>query len=154
MLFADADLGESASQLAGLVQLALAGVADMLIAAPPRRPGRHGLGWTVGLARRGVARLTGRWFQAPLSGQRVLRREVLDALHPAPAGWGIEVALTVSALWAGWRVVEVPVDIRHRVTGLNWSGFAHRGRQLWDVGWTLWHCWLLGRDGRSRGCLH
>ena len=147
LLFADADLGDSAAALARLVELALAGAGDMLIAAPPRRPGRHGLGWVVGLARWGVLRLTGRRLEAPLSGQRVLRRQVLDTLHPVPAGWGIEVALTVSALRAGWRVAEIPADIRHRVTGLDWAGFLHRGRQFWHVAWTLARCSLATARG-------
>ncbi|GAB6875996.1 glycosyltransferase family 2 protein [Thermaerobacter litoralis] len=137
LLFADADLGPSAAGLAVLVERALAGEADMLIAAPPRRPGRNGLGAAVGLAGWGVARLGGRRLAAPLSGQRVLRRQILDLLHPAPGGWGIEIALTLAALRAGLQVVEVPVPIQHRVTRLDAAGFLHRGRQLAHIAWTL-----------------
>ena len=137
LLFADADLGGSAGQLARLVDLALAGRGDMLIAAPPRRPGRRGFGAAVGLARWGVERLAGRRLEAPLSGQRVLRRDVLACLDPVPPGWGIEVALTVAALRAGLEVVEVPLAIEHRVTGWHLADLAHRGRQLGHIAWTL-----------------
>ncbi|HEY8552859.1 MAG TPA: glycosyltransferase family 2 protein [Thermaerobacter sp.] len=137
LLFADADLGGSARHLARLVDLALADRADMLIAAPPRRPGRRGFGTAVGLARWGLHRLAGRRLEAPLSGQRVLRREVLAHLEPMPPGWGIEVALTLAALRAGLEVVEIPLAIEHRVTGWSLGGLAHRGRQLGHIAWTL-----------------
>ncbi|ADU51267.1 glycosyl transferase family 2 [Thermaerobacter marianensis DSM 12885] len=137
LLFADADLGPSARNLAALVDQALAGAGDMLIAAPPRRPGRNGFGAAVALARWGVARLGGRVLAAPLSGQRVLRREIVDLLDPVPPGWGIEVALTLTALRAGLEVVEVPLAIAHRVTGWTLSGLVHRGHQLWHVARTL-----------------
>ncbi|HEY8415955.1 MAG TPA: glycosyltransferase family 2 protein [Thermaerobacter sp.] len=144
LLFADADLGPSAAGLARLVEPVRDGQADMAIAAPPPRPGRNGLGVAVGLARWGIRRLTGRRLSAPLSGQRALSRRVLAALdesfRPAPAGWGIEVALTVAALRAGLKVVEVPVAIHHRVTGLDWRGFRHRGAQLKDIAVTLARC--------------
>lgn len=144
LLFADADLGPSAAGLARLVESVRDGLADMAIAAPPPRPGRNGLGLAVGLARWGIRRLTGRRLKAPLSGQRALSRRVLAALdesfRPAPAGWGIEVALTVAALRAGLQVVEVPVAIDHRVTGMDWRGFRHRGAQLKDIAVTLVRC--------------
>ncbi|HEY8393295.1 MAG TPA: glycosyltransferase family 2 protein [Thermaerobacter sp.] len=157
LLFADADLGESAAGLARLVAPVLGGEADMCIAAPPPRPGRNGLGVAVGVARWGVQRLTGRRFSAPLSGQRALSRRVLGALadtfRPAPAGWGIEVALTVAALRAGLRVAELPLDIAHRVTRLDWHGFRHRGTQLAHIAVTLARCWALpapaGRQGTA-----
>lgn len=150
LLFADADLGASAAGLAVLVERALSGGADMLIAAPPRRPGRNGLGAAVGLARWGIARLEGRVLAAPLSGQRVLRRQVLDLVHPFPGGWGIEVALTLAALRAGLAVVEVPVAVGHRVTGLDLGGLVHRGHQLVHIAWTLaGYAWRRPPAGRG-----
>ena len=47
---------------------------------------RGGMGLVVRLARWGIARRTGRTFAQPLSGQRAVRRAVLDAALP---GWRV-----------------------------------------------------------------
>jgi hypothetical protein len=39
------------------------------------------------------------------------------------------VAMTMDALRAGLRVVEVEVDLRHAATGRDLAGLLHRGRQ-------------------------
>jgi hypothetical protein len=38
--------------------------------------------------------------------------------------------MTIDALQAGLRVEEIELDLDHRVTGRDLTGFAHRGRQL------------------------
>ena len=78
-------------------------------------------------ARGGVA------VAAPLSGQRAMRRDVLDAVGDLAGGFGVEVGLTIDAAQAGFRVMEVPVAMRHRETGRDVAGFLHRGRQLVHV---------------------
>ena len=65
----------------------------------------------------------------PLSGQRAVRWEALPALLPFAPGFGVEVAMTIDALRAGLRVVEVEVDLRHNATGKDLSGVLHRARQ-------------------------
>jgi hypothetical protein len=65
----------------------------------------------------------------PLSGQRAVRWEALPALLPFAPGFGVEVAMTIDALRAGLRVVEVEVDLRHNATGKDLSGLLHRARQ-------------------------
>jgi hypothetical protein len=65
----------------------------------------------------------------PLSGQRAVRWEALPALLPFAPGFGVEVAMTMDALQAGLRVVEVEVDLHHNATGMNLSGLLHRARQ-------------------------
>lgn len=133
----DADLGESASQLELLARPVIAGEADMTIASFPRVRKGGGFGLVKGLARGGIYLLTGLWLQAPLSGQRVLRREVLEAVYPFAEGYGVEVAMTVKAARAGFRILEVPTTMSHRVTGKDWKGFKHRGKQFWHVLLTL-----------------
>jgi hypothetical protein len=86
----------------------------------------------VGLAREGIKRLTGFEAAAPLSGQRCLTRKAAEAIDYAPR-FGVEVGLTVDLLRAGYRVAEVPADLRHRVTGEDWRSQLHRGRQYRDV---------------------
>ncbi|MGD8200519.1 glycosyltransferase [Ornithinimicrobium sp. W1679] len=134
VLFVDADLTTSAGNLGPLVAAVLDGTADMTIAVlPPQdRPG-GGFGIVVRTAREGIRRLTGWAPTQPLSGQRCLTREALDAALPLAHGWGVEVGLTVDVLRAGGRVMEVPCELHHRVTGTDWSSQVHRARQLADV---------------------
>lgn len=134
LLFADADLQGSAANLGVVVEPVLAGAADLAIAVlpPQERPG-GGFGLVVRTAREGIARLTGWTPQQPLSGQRCLTREAFEAALPLAPGWGVEVGMTVDVLRAGGRVVEVPCDLQHRVTGRDLAAQVHRARQLADV---------------------
>ena len=134
VLFVDADLEGSAANLGPVVDAVLTGAADMAIAVlPPQdRPG-GGFGLVVRTAREGITRLTGWTPTQPLSGQRCLTREALDAALPLASGWGVEVGLTVDVLRAGGRVVELPCDLRHRVTGRDLASQVHRARQLAGV---------------------
>ena len=129
LLLADADLAETAGRLDRLLDPVLAGDADLAIADLPAQQGAGGFGLAMGLARRGMARTTGRRMAEPLSGQRAIRWEALPALLPFAAGFGIEVAMTIDALHAGLRVVEVEVDLHHNPTGKDLSGLLHRARQ-------------------------
>jgi glycosyltransferase involved in cell wall biosynthesis len=134
LLFLDADLGESALLAGDLLAPITSGQADMTIARFPVSAGRGGgFGLAVGLARAGIERFTGRVMQSPLSGQRAMRREVWEKVGGAAGGFGAEVALTIDALRAGYRVLEVPVNMTHRVTGRDWQGFRHRARQFIDI---------------------
>jgi hypothetical protein len=134
LLFVDADLGASAANTLVLVEPVLAGEADLAIAVlpPQERPG-GGRGFVVRLARRGIVRATGWAPTQPLSGMRCLTREAFEAARPLAHGWGVETAMTIDLLAAGYRVVEVPSDLQHRVTGADWRGRLHRLRQYRDV---------------------
>jgi hypothetical protein len=129
LLLADADLAETAGRLGRLLDPVLAGDADLAIADLPAQHGAGGFGVAMGLARRGIANATGRRMAEPLSGQRAVRWEALPALLPFAPGFGIEVAMTIDALRAGLRVVEVEVDLHHNPTGRDLSGLLHRARQ-------------------------
>ncbi|QFG70066.1 glycosyltransferase family 2 protein [Ornithinimicrobium pratense] len=134
VLFVDADLESSAGNLGPVVEPVLIGEADMTIAVlPPQRGPGGGFGIVVRTARDGIRRLTGWTPTQPLSGQRCLSREALDAALPLASGWGVEVGLTVDVLRAGGRVLEVPCELHHRVTGRDLRSQAHRARQLADV---------------------
>lgn len=130
----DGDLGSSAGQAALLLAPVLAGEADMSVARFPRPSGKAGFGFVMTLARWGIRRLGGPFdAQAPLSGQRALTREALDACTPFAFGYGVEVALTIRALRAGLLVLEVPTTMQHAATGRDFAGFLHRGRQFAHV---------------------
>jgi glycosyltransferase involved in cell wall biosynthesis len=150
ILLLDADLEGTAAEAAKLLRPLLEGTADMAIAVfpPPRR--RGGFGLVRGLARLGVRYFTGVRLKSPLSGQRALTRRALAAVLPFARGYGVEVAMTVAAARCGLRIVEVPVQMRHRETGRDLAGFYHRGRQFRDVARTLWHCYTRYRRTRAQ----
>jgi glycosyltransferase involved in cell wall biosynthesis len=143
-VFLDADLGESAVHAGLLIDPVVAGLADMAIARLPAAGTSGGFGLVKGLARHGIRRLSGYAPQAPLSGQRAFRAEVLRHLLPFSAGYGVEVGLTIEAARRGYIIKEVPVPFAHRETGRNWQGFRHRGRQFVEVGATLLDKWRQG----------
>ncbi len=151
LLFLDADLGNTAGAAAGLLAPVLCGAADMSIATFPRLAGRRrggGVGAVVRTARWGIARATGRTMIAPLSGQRCITRNAFAAARPLACGFGVETALTIDVLRAGFRVVEIPTELNHRVTGRDWKSQKHRLRQLRDVLRALAPRLLFGRRRR------
>jgi glycosyltransferase involved in cell wall biosynthesis len=134
LLFLDADLGDSAANTAPLIGPVLAGEVDMTIAIlPPQHTAGGGHGLVVNLSRNGIFRLTGWTATQPLSGMRCLTRSAFDAARPLARGWGVETALSIDLLRAGYRVLEVPCDLQHRVTGRDWRAQRHRARQYRDV---------------------
>lgn len=132
-LLADGDLGSSASALNAVLESVLAGDADLVIAAfPPVREG-GGFGLVKRAARWAIRRLCGFDATEPLSGQRAITATAIDAVRPLARGFGMETAMTIDAVRAGLRVVEVPAELSHRPSYRNVRGFVHRGRQGWDV---------------------
>jgi hypothetical protein len=87
----------------------------------------------VRLSRWGIRRATGQTMIAPLSGQRCLTLPAFVAARPLAHGFGVETAMTIDVLRAGYRVLEVPTQMDHRVTGNDWRAQRHRLRQLRDV---------------------
>lgn len=141
VMFLDADLGESACRYGALLEPVAVGACDMAIAVLPRPTKRGGFGLVKGLAVRGIYRLCGYRASAPLSGQRAMRREVLERIGSLSGGFGIEVGLTIDAVRSGFCVAEVEVPFRHRETGRDLPGFWHRAQQFVSVGATLFHKW-------------
>lgn len=134
VMFVDADLEDSAANMADLARPVLDGEADLTIAIlPPQQRAGGGRGRVVRLAKEGIAERTGWDATQPLSGQRCLTHEAVRAVTPFAPGWGVEVGMTIDALDAGLRVVEVPVELHHRVTGKDLRGVAHRAAQYRDV---------------------
>ena len=134
LLFIDADLEDSAANTAVLVSPVASGEADMTIATlPPQMTSGSGHGFVVRLARNGIESLAGWTSTQPLSGMRCLSREAFDAAAPLARGWGVEVGLTIDVLGAGLRVLEVPCELQHRVSGSDWRGQVHRAKQYRDV---------------------
>jgi hypothetical protein len=133
LLFIDGDLGETAVNTAPLVPPVLEGHTDLSIALIPPQPGAGGRGIVVGAARRAIQSLTGWTPTQPLSGMRCLTREAFEAATPLAHGWGVETGMTIDLLRRGFRVVEVPCDLRHRASGKDFKGQMHRAAQYRDV---------------------
>ncbi|MGI9023276.1 MAG: glycosyltransferase family 2 protein, partial [Acidimicrobiales bacterium] len=136
-LLVDADVGRSAAGAGPLLEPVLLGDADMTVGVLPAAGGRGGFGLVREVSRTGIARACGFHARAPLSGQRAVRATLLRTLALAPR-FGLETALTIDAVRAGARVVEVDVALDHLHTGRSLAGFAHRAGQGRDVVAALW----------------
>ncbi|GIP32288.1 glycosyltransferase family 2 protein [Paenibacillus sp. J2TS4] len=141
ILFLDADLRETAAYANLLLQPVLDGRADMSVACFVPRRKRGGFGLVKRLARYGIEALSGYQCKAPLSGQRAIKKSVLERIGRFSSGFGVEVGMTIDAAVLGFRIVEVDIPFCHRLTGNDVSGWTHRGRQFFAVGLTLWSKW-------------
>ena len=77
--------------------------------------------------------MTGWTPTQPLSGMRCLTREAFEAATPLARGWGVETGMTIDLLRLGFRVLEVPCELRHRPSGSDLKGQLHRAAQYRDV---------------------
>jgi glycosyltransferase involved in cell wall biosynthesis len=143
-LLCDGDLAESAARLGPLVDAVAAGRADLAVAVFARRVG-GGVGLALGFARWSIHARCGLQTRAPISGQRALSERVLERALPFAAGYGMEIGMTVDAVRAGGRVVEIELDLSHRASGRTLAGFLHRARQLVDFARVYWQRRPSGR---------
>lgn len=133
LLLVDGDLGVHAVEAAVLLDPIENGEADLTVAVFPKAKRKGGFGLVKGLARYGIRKMSGFETRSPLSGQRAMTKRVYEAVSPLDGGFGLEVGMTVDALKAGYRIIEVDTSMSHRETGRNLKGFLHRGRQYYHV---------------------
>jgi hypothetical protein len=132
-LLADGDLGATASNLTPLLEAVDAREADLAIAVLPA-PRAGGFGIVKRFAAHLIRGQTGFRAAEPLSGQRALTSAAMEAVRPLAGGFGVETAMTIDAVRAGMRVVEIPIEgLEHRPTYRTARGFLHRGRQGWEI---------------------
>ncbi len=131
-LLVDGDVAGTAGAASALLDPVVAGEADAAIGRLPGQAG-GGLGSVKRLAAVLIGLLGGFQAQEPLSGQRAVTAEALAACRPLAGGFGVETAMTIDLCRLGFRVVEVDVSMTHRPTGRTLRGFAHRGRQGFDI---------------------
>jgi glycosyltransferase involved in cell wall biosynthesis len=127
----DGDLAGSASELGALSDVVARGEADVAVAAFARRVG-GGMGIALAFARWAIRRRCGLEVGAPISGQRALSEQTLEDVLPLARGYGMEIGMTIDAVRAGRRLVEVELNLSHRATGRTLTGFLHRGSQMRD----------------------
>jgi glycosyltransferase involved in cell wall biosynthesis len=131
LVLCDGDLGRSALELPKLVDALDRDEGDFAVAVFARRAG-GGFGIALRFSRWVIRRRTGLEPRAPISGQRALKPAVVDAVVPFAPAFGMETAMTIDAHRAGFRLVEVELELEHRATGRTAAGFLHRFRQLLD----------------------
>lgn len=131
VLLCDADLAVSAGRLGRLIAAVDEGECDLAVAAFARRVG-GGFGIALGFSRWVIEKRCGFVADAPISGQRAMKLEVLRAVLPFAPAYGMETGMTIDAVRAGYRIDEYELELAHRATGRTLRGFIHRFRQMVD----------------------
>ena len=88
--------------------------------------------------------------RAPLSGQRAMRRAVLEAVYPLREDFGVETAMLIDAVRAGFNVREVPVNMSHRPTGRTLKGYLHRAKQGLDIARAIMNAFVTYKIRRKK----
>jgi hypothetical protein len=127
LLLVDADLRGDVREL-----VADSHKVGMTVAAFATRTG-GGFGIAKRAARGLIELRSGFVAREPLSGQRFLTQAARAAVFPLAPGFGAETRMTIDAVRAGIPVQEIELELDHRATGRDASGFLHRGRQLVDA---------------------
>lgn len=131
ILFLEGSLGSFAIGAAPLVPAVTEGVCDMAIGLTEMTP--LSTGPTAKAARRAIE-LSSNWTpQQPLSRIRCVSRDAFEAAIPLARGAGMEVALTLDALAAGYLVTEVECEIRHKPHASDRRSLGTRANQYRDV---------------------
>lgn len=133
IVFLDADLEASSIEALKLIGPIVAGASDVTIAKFPPPTKKGGFGLVKGLTQMGLYFHTGQRITSALSGQRAFKASVLRDVIISDSGFGIELSMLIDLLKKGYRVTEIEVDMKHRETDRNLSGFYHRGRQFYHI---------------------
>ncbi|MDQ0208921.1 glycosyltransferase family 2 protein [Alkalicoccobacillus murimartini] len=129
ILCLDADLQDTASEAAVLLEPVMNKRADLTISKMPQR-GNGGRGLVKHRVQKEIHRHTGVWLDAPLSGQRAFQRQWLRLLlSRSYSGYGIETMMCLHMLKGGARLLEVESTMRHREMGRYLPGMMHRFKQ-------------------------
>lgn len=128
----DADICESASEIYKLIERLHLCEKSIIIGRLPSSEKKGGFGIVKGLSGKCFEAMTSIRVDSLLSGQRILPLDFIRSIE-LPSGFGLEFKITLEAVRKGYEVIEVPVNMRHRETGRNISGFIHRGKQCLDI---------------------
>lgn len=139
--FVDGDLGFTSVEVEKLIKPVVLGEVDFTIAKFPKisdvSKTKGGFGFVKTLAKKGVYLYTKKEIDTSLSGQRVYKKRVIENMKYIPSDYGIEVAMTIQALSAGYTFKEIPVRMTHRYSQRSLRGFKHRGKQFFQILKTL-----------------
>jgi glycosyltransferase involved in cell wall biosynthesis len=143
ILTIDADLCESAKEVEKLLIPIFEDRADVVIAKFKKTEEKSGFGLVKKLAKFGIKKLTGLDIEFPLSGQRAIKREVIEKVGKFAEGFGCETGLIIDAYNSGFRIIEVETEMTQKPTGRNFKGFLHRGKQFYDIMKVLVKRWKI-----------
>ncbi len=148
LVFMDGDGADDPSQIPQLVELLVAGKADLVIGSRVR--GKADPGALLPHARFGnwlAARLMRLLYGLRVSDLgpfRAVHREILDELDMQEMTYGWPTEMMVKAAKRGYRVAEVPVNYRKRAGGESKISGTVRGTILagYSILWTTFkHAW-------------
>lgn len=144
ILFLDPNLGDSAVEASALVDAVNSKLADCAIGVAPKeqRFGRRGAAEKT--AYQAIRAVTGWATTDPLSSDRCLTREAVNAIMPFSNGLSVDLGMTVDLILDGFAVVEIPCAFELRPRTLH-SRDRHRVPSRGDIWWTLRAKRLLSR---------
>ncbi|WP_432409486.1 glycosyltransferase family 2 protein [Wukongibacter sp. M2B1] len=137
IIFLDGDLEASHRDIDRLIEPVIQKECDVSIAKFIQPKKKGGFGFVKLLAKKGIKFYTRQNIDSGLSGQRAFRAEVLRSCKEMPLRYGVEVGMTIDILKSGYRIKEIEVGMGHRETGRDLNGFIHRGKQFYQILWTL-----------------
>ncbi|WP_432664802.1 glycosyltransferase family 2 protein [Wukongibacter baidiensis] len=137
IIFLDGDLDASHNDIDRLIEPVIQGDCDVSIAKFLQSKKKGGFGLVKLLAKKGIEFYTRQNIDSGLSGQRAFRTEVLRNFKKMPSRYGVEVGMTIDILKSGYSIKEIEVSMGHRETGRDLNGFIHRGKQFYQILWTL-----------------
>ncbi|WP_425448692.1 glycosyltransferase family 2 protein [Dethiothermospora halolimnae] len=137
LVLVDGDIGVTSYDIKKLIIPVKAGYTDIAIGRFGKPKKRGGFGLVKALAKYGVFTLTKHKLNCSLCGQRVYKKDAIKNIKYIPNKYGVEIAMTVSALREGYKIDEIDVNMTHRETERNISGFIHRGKQFINILKTL-----------------
>jgi len=137
IIFLDGDLDASHNDIDRLIKPVIQNDCDVSIAKFLQPKKKGGFGLVKLLAKKGIKFYTRQNIDCGLSGQRAFRAEVLKNFKEMPSRYGVEVGMTIDILKSGYIIKEIEVNMAHRETGRDLNGFIHRGKQFYQILWTL-----------------
>jgi len=137
VVFLDGDLDASHKDIDKLIEPIMKKDCDVTIAKFPPAKKKGGFGFVKLLAKKGIKHYTNKDIDCGLSGQRAFRTYVLKNLKEIPSKYAVEIGMTIDILKSGYVIKEIEVEMGHRETGRDIKGFIHRGKQFYQILWTL-----------------
>lgn len=105
---------------------------DCVIFSPPVKSG--GIGILRRFAHRVVLKETGLSIPWCISGMRIIKKAIIeDIKEKLDDRFAFEVSMTIELIKNKYRVNNILADFEHRLTGGDFRGYYHRGKQFGDI---------------------
>ena len=135
LLFLDPNLGDSAVEATALVDAVNSKLAACAIGVIPEQTKSGRRGAAEKAAYKTIRGITGWLTFDPLSSDRCLTREAVNAIMPFSTGLAVDVAMTVDLISLGFTVVEIPCAFEFRGEAGRRDNYAVPRRS--DIWWTV-----------------